>query len=254
MQLDLFQVLHDKNLDRTLALSRSNALLARAPEALLGFAHCSKYLVTLQNIGLDDFIVKSGLALSYYNGLLELTRTFQTSALETQRLLGFEPVKSDASSETKEDSPVTSEFWIYSSSCLFEPAKRLLGNPEPTSLALGLAAVMVPESNLQRLITDTMNSQLKREVGNMTSTATSIRMLRPCLEFGIYGNCNRSNCGRQEISSIRIADSDRQKHFNSRLRAHILQVLIIQAHPPQNYEDEKNRRTNTRCACLTLRI
>ncbi|KAH7337934.1 hypothetical protein B0J17DRAFT_405653 [Rhizoctonia solani] len=247
-QLELFQVVHARKQERILSLSRSNALLSRASEALLGFAHCSKYLTTLQNLGLDDFNHKSELALSYYNGLIQLSRSFQTSSSETQRLLGFEPLPDESTTdlESKGNNTDSNEFWIYSSSCLYEPARRALGNPEPIGLALKLEAVIVSGTDLPRLISGTLTGLLKRDVGTMSSTAIPIRILRPCLEFAVLGNCNRPNCGRQEISSLGLTDSERQKHFNSRLRAHILQGLIIQAYPEQNRDDGKFRRNNIR--------
>ncbi|CAE6535633.1 unnamed protein product [Rhizoctonia solani] len=248
--LDLFRVIHAKNLDRILALSRSSALLARAAEALLGFAHCSKFLTTLQQASLDDFNTKSILALSYYNGLIQLFRTINSSAKESQRLLGFEPVATNTASTPESgsdnDHSATNEFWIYSSSCLFEPAKSLSGSLEPTSLALGLTATTIPEASLQRLVVDTITKRLNDEVRTMNGATTSLYALRPCLEFGVFGKCNQPRCGRQEVSSIRIADQDRQKYFNLRVRAHVLQALIIQAFHPQNPEDERQRRTNTR--------
>ncbi|CAE6419472.1 unnamed protein product, partial [Rhizoctonia solani] len=248
--LDLFRVIHAKNLDRILALSRSNALLARAPEALLGFAHCSKFLTSLQQASLDEFNTRSILALSYYNGLIQLSRTINTSTMESQRLMGFEPVATSATSSPgpDNDASTTSDFWIYSSSCLFEPAKRLPGSLEPISLALGLTAMMIPESNLQRLVVHTITRQLNDEVRTMNGVTTPLYVLRPCLDYAIFGKCNqpRGRCGRQEVSSIRIADQDRQKYFNLRVRAHILQALIIQAFHPQSPEDERQRRINTR--------
>ncbi|CAE6379695.1 unnamed protein product, partial [Rhizoctonia solani] len=246
--LDLFRAIYAKNLDRIISISRSNALLARAPEALLGFAHCSKFLTTLQQANLDDFNARSILALSYYNGLVQLSRTINTSAMASQRLLGFEPVTTNAAStsELDNDHSTTSEFWIYSSSCLFEPARRLPGSLEPVSLALGLTATTIPESNLQRLVVRTIAKRLNEEVRTMNNATTPLYVLRPCLDFAISGKCDRPRCGRQEVSSIRIGDQDRQKYFNLRVRAHILQALIIQAFHPQSPEDERQRRTNTR--------
>ncbi|KDN37502.1 hypothetical protein RSAG8_10101, partial [Rhizoctonia solani AG-8 WAC10335] len=244
--LDLFRAIHAKNLDRILALSRSNALLARAPEALLGFAHCSKFLTTLQQASLDDFNTKSILALSYYNGLIQLSRTIKIPSVETQRLLGFEPVAANPTSKPDTDNPEASEFWIYSSSRLFEPAKRLPGSPEPVPLALGLSALVIPESALQRLIIDTVTKRLNNEVWTMTSVTTSLHALRLCLDFAVFGKCTRPGCGRQEVSSIRTTDQDRQKYFNLRVRAHVLQALIVQAFHPQSPEDERQRRNNIR--------
>ncbi|CAE6534820.1 unnamed protein product [Rhizoctonia solani] len=245
-ELDLFRAIHSKNLDRILALSRSSALLARAPEALLGFAHCSKFLTTLQQASLVEFNVRSVLALSYYNGLVQLSRTIKTSSMETQRLLGFEPVKAGTISEPDMDNTEASEFWIYSSSHLFEPAKRLLGVQEPMALALGLSALVVPQSSLQRLIVDTVTRRLNNEVGSMSTATSALYALRPCLEFAVFGKCNQPRCGRQEVNSIRVEEHDRQKYFNLRVRGHMLQALIIQAFHPQNSEDERKRRTNIR--------
>ncbi|KAG8732236.1 hypothetical protein FRC11_014976 [Ceratobasidium sp. 423] len=245
-ELELFRAIYSKNLDRILALSRSNALLARAPEALLGFAHCSKLLTTLQQASLGDFNARSALALSYYNGLVQLSRTINTYSMETQRLLGFEPVKASPASQPAVDDPEASEFWIYSSSHLFEPAKRLPGSPEPTTLALGLSVLIVPQSSIQRLIVENITRRLNSEVGSMSTATAALYALRPCLEFAVLGKCSQPRCGRQEVNSMRVGENDRQKYFNLRVRAHVLQALIIQAFHPQNPEDERKRRSNTR--------
>ncbi|CAE7089127.1 unnamed protein product [Rhizoctonia solani] len=245
--LNLFQAINAKSLDRILAISRSNALLARASEALLGFAHCSKYLTTLQQANLEDFNTKSILALSYYNGLVKLSRTIDLTAVESQRLLGFGAVAPSASSKLEMDhSEEPSEFWIYSSSCLFEPAKRLPGVPEPEPLALGLSALVISESRLHRLIVDTVTKQLNNQVWTMNSVTTPLHALRLCLDFAVIGKCTRPGCGRQEVISAPKMDRDWQKHFNSRLRAHILQALIVQSFHPQNPEDEGQRRRSIR--------
>jgi hypothetical protein len=242
-QIEVFQTLHDGNLSRTVALAKSNALLSRASEALLCFTHCSRHLLPMQNLSPSDLVTKSSLFLSYCNGALKVARSFNPSDLEIQRLLGFGPIQPSPSSDaTDEENSGPNDFWIYSSSLLFEPAKTALGGLEPTPFALGLSAVIATESELQRLAIDAILGQLKSEVRKMHSAAITVRSLRPCLDFGIFGKCTRPDCGRQDVSSIQLSDSDRQLHFNVRLRAHILEVLIVQNYTAQNWQDERESK------------
>jgi hypothetical protein len=255
LQVELFQALHDGNLDRTKALAKSNAALARTAEALLCFTHCSSNLTTLQNSSISELVAKLSLFLSCCSMAVKVTRSFDAFNLETQRLLGFGPIQNSPSSDAEQaESSGPAEFWIYSSSFLFESAKDVSGSPEPTPFALGLSAVIASESDVQRLATSALLGQLKSDVKRMHNAATAVWYLRPCLDFGIFGNCMRSDCGRQEVSSIQLGDLDRQKHFNLRLRAHVLQVLTIHNYAAQNALDERESRDMKRYAPIIYHI
>jgi hypothetical protein len=215
------------------SLAKTNALLSRVSEALLCFSHCSRDLVALQNSNLPTFVSKSLLALSYYNGLAALARKFDISSLDTQRLLGFEPVQSHDNTDTKGgDLAATSEFWLFSSSVLFGDVRAVVTNAEPIPFALGLSAVIVSESDLVRLVAKTIPEKLNSEIQIMHNMANTMRHIQPCLEFAIFGNC-RINCGRHELNSLKLADEARQINLNARLRAHILQILIVNSYQAQ---------------------
>ncbi|KAG9081885.1 hypothetical protein FRC06_005350 [Ceratobasidium sp. 370] len=240
-QLESFQAFHAKKTDRVVSLAKANALLSRSSEALLCFAHCSRVLVSLKNATISTFLSNSALALSYYNGLAALARTFQTSSVDTQRLLGFEPVQSGADTGALEDEPpAVSEFRLFSSSLMFGNVKTVIGDVEPTPFALGLTAVMLSESDISRLATKTIASKLKSEVQAMHVVANTVRYIQPCLDFAIFGNCKLSFCGRHELNSYKLANDVRQIHFNERLRAHILQILIIHLYQAEGISDDRN--------------
>ncbi|KAG8719695.1 hypothetical protein FRC08_002227 [Ceratobasidium sp. 394] len=233
-QLESFQAFHTKKADRIVALARANAALSRAPEALLCFAQCSRGLVALHNATIPTFISNSVLAMSYYNGLAALVRNFKASCVDTQRLLGFELVQSHADADNTEGEPsLASEFRLLSSSILFDNVKAVIGDVESTPFALGLNAVMVSESDIVRLATTTISDKLKSEVQSMHFVANGVRYIQPCLDFAIFGNCKLSYCGRHELNTYKLADDVRQTHFNERLRAHILQILIIHSYQAQ---------------------
>ncbi|KAG8744274.1 hypothetical protein FRC10_010437 [Ceratobasidium sp. 414] len=233
-QLESFQAFHTKKADRIVSLAKANAALSRGEEALLCFAQCSRGLVALHNAAISTFISNSVLALSYYNGLAALVRTFKASSVDTQRLLGFELAQSHTDADATEDeSSLVSEFRLLSSSILYENVEAVVGNVESTPFALGLEAVMVSESDITRLAITTISDKLKSEVQSMHFVANGVRYIQPCLDFAIFGNCKLSYCGRHELNSYRLADDVRQIHFNERLRAHILQILIIHSYQAQ---------------------
>ncbi|KAG9122802.1 hypothetical protein FRC07_000653, partial [Ceratobasidium sp. 392] len=233
-QLESFQAFHEKKSDRIIALAKANAALSRAAEALLCFAQCSRNLVALQNATVANFTSNSVLALSYYNGLAALIRNFKAIAVDSQRLLGFELAQSSTDTDAMEDeSSLVSEFRLFSSSILFADAKTIIGNVEPTPFGLGLVAITVSESDITRLATAIISDKLKSEVQSMHFVANNVRYIQPCLDFAIFGNCKLSYCGRHEINTFKLPDDVRQLHFNERLRAHILQILIIHSYQAQ---------------------
>jgi hypothetical protein len=216
-----------------MSLAKANALLSRDSEALLCFAHCSCDLVALQNSNLPTFISNSLLALSYYNGLAALARKFEISSVDTQRLLGFEPVQSNGKTDTEGGSlAAKSEFWLLSSSIMFSNVRVVATNAEPTSFALELSAVIVSESDIARLVAQTIPEKLNSEIRIMHNTAHTVRYTQSCLDFAIFGNC-KTQCGRHELNGFDLIDEVRQTHFNARLRAHILQILIMHSYQAQ---------------------
>ncbi|QRV93432.1 UvrD-like helicase carboxy-terminal domain protein [Ceratobasidium sp. AG-Ba] len=240
-QLELFLASSAKKVDKIVSLAQSNAILGRSSEALLCFGHCSRNLVALQNVTLPTFIANSALALSYYNGLAALIRTFDPTSQSTQRLLGFEPVESDISSDSPEEkTSAVSEFWLFSSSLMFGSVKSVVGDVEPTPFALGLTAVMLSELDITRLATKTMLHKLKSEIQGMHSVSSTVRYIQPCLDFAIFGSCRLANCGRNELNSFRLSNEDRQLRFNERLRAHIVQILIIHQYQAQTTIEDKS--------------
>ncbi|KAG9101942.1 hypothetical protein FS749_001473 [Ceratobasidium sp. UAMH 11750] len=240
-QLESFQAFHGQKIDRIVSLAKANALLSRSSEALLCFAHCSRALVSLKNATISTFLANSALALSYYNGLAALARTFQTSSADTQRLLGFEPVQSGTETGALEgDSPAVSEFRLFSSSLMFGNVKAVVGDVEATPFALGLTSVVLSESDIARLATKTIANKLKSEVQAMHNVANTVRYIQPCLDFAIFGNCKLPFCGRHELNSKKLDNDVRQVHFNERLRAHILQILIIHLYQAESTFDERS--------------
>ncbi|KAF8594569.1 hypothetical protein BDV93DRAFT_549191 [Ceratobasidium sp. AG-I] len=196
-----------------------------------------------QNSVLSDLVKKAGLFLNYCTGLQKLSRNFQVSERATQRLLGFVPVRNheDAAEDESNDS-VATEYWILSSSCMFEAAQAALPATELTPHALGLTAISASESDLRRRVMSSLLAQLNGEVRKMHSAAIAVRYLRPCLNYGIFGNCTLPDCGRQDVSSIHLSDLDRQTHFNMRVRSHVLLIQAVQTFSPQNWQDEGERR------------
>lgn len=224
-------------------MAKANAALARTAEAVLCFGHCERYLLALQNSDVFELVLKSALALSYYHGLDHIARTFKVSSLDIQRLLGFEPIQpGDGANSEEKDQPPVSDFWLFSSSIMFENAREVLGEVEPTPFTLGISALVVPEPDVRRLATEAILSKLKSDVRSMYFAASNARYLQPCLDFAIFGKCTRSDCGRHEVKIHKLSAEDRQLHFNIRVRAHMLQILIVDVLQAKTGVEEREHR------------
>jgi hypothetical protein len=199
-----------------MSLAKANTLLSRDSEALLCFAYCSHDLVALRDSTLPTFISKALLALSYHNGVAALARKFEISSVDTQRLLGFEPVRPNVNANTKEGGlAAVSELWLFSSSILFGNVRSVVTNAEPAPFALGLSGVIVSESDVARLMAKTIPEELKSEIQSMHKMANAPRYIQPCLDFNaVFGNCE-IQCGRHELNSFKLGDEARQTHLNA---------------------------------------
>lgn len=221
-------------------MAKSSDPLARTPEALLCFGYCGGHLLALQNSNVYQLVSKSALALSYYNGLGHLARNFQVSSLDIQQLMGFEPTQSSQSVDPQDnDRPPVSDFWLFSSSVIFDKAQEDFGTAELTPYTLGVSSVVVPGPDIHQLAIATILSKIRSEVRSMHIAGSNARCLQPCLDFAIFGKCNRINCGRHEVNSYKISIDDRQNHFNIRVRAHILLILIVDAYQAKNKFEER---------------
>ncbi|KAG9124528.1 hypothetical protein FRC07_011289 [Ceratobasidium sp. 392] len=227
-QLNMFQSIHARNTDRIISLAKVNSVLSRSSEALLCFAHCSHDLYALQNATMSKFLSNSALALSYYNGLSALARTFQASSVDTQRLLGFEPIHfDDSTSSVGGESLAAPTFRLFSSSLMFKNVKDITGDAEPAPYVLGLTSLTLSKSDITQLAIKTIIDKLGSEVRNTHDVAKTLRYIQPCLNFAIFGKCGLSVCGRHELGSYQLVGDVRQTHFNERLRAHLLPILIV---------------------------
>ncbi|KAG8744008.1 hypothetical protein FRC10_010987 [Ceratobasidium sp. 414] len=117
---------------------------------------------------------------------------------------------------------------------MFGNMKKVTGGAKPTPFTLGLTAVTLPEPDIARLATTTVLDELKSQVKNMHVAASAVHCIQPCLNFAIFGVCRLADCNRLELGSYELGDDVRQTHFNERLRAHILQVLIIHLYQDQD--------------------
>ncbi|CAE6446845.1 unnamed protein product [Rhizoctonia solani] len=252
-ELEVFQALCANNVDRLFALAQSHEKAASdlgeeytcSTLPLLCFSHSSRLLVPHRNSTISDFIEKAKLALSYIGHLLQFARSLDISSPSTQKLLGFEPVESTV---PREDKSYSLEFWVHSTSLMFEGAQNILGNAViPSSSALGLSSLTITELDARRLALSVMYDAARSEVRKMHNSANLGLYLYPCLEFGIFGRCNRSECGRQEVNSRDLPHEQRQAFFNQRTRGLVLQIQIVhsyQVHSRQNeYERRDFRRT-----------
>lgn len=214
----------------------------RSMLTLLCYSYGSRLLVPARNSTVPEFIANAKLAFSFLSQLLRLCRNLDLTCPNTQRLMGFEPVESNSLIEAEGEESTSPEFWIHSTSLMFEDAQNVPGAPAPTLSALGLSSVVSSELDTRRLVVNAIYNVLRSEVRTMHNAANLSRYLYPCLDFAIFGRCNRSDCGRQEVNSYRIPDEQRQFYFNQRAQALIIETQIIQLYQAQTHLDEGERR------------
>ncbi|KAG8687201.1 hypothetical protein FRC11_007608 [Ceratobasidium sp. 423] len=246
-ELEAFQALRENKVDKLLALAQSIhialgselPILSRSILALLCFSHSSRLLTPHRNSTIPEFIQKATLVLRYTGQLLGFSRSLDISSLNTQKLLGFEPVESGEKGEGESHSP---EFWIHSTSLMFESAQRLLGDVAPSSSTLGLSSLAITESHTRRLASTVIHDTTRSEVRKMHLAANVGLYLYPCLDFAIFGRCHRPECERQEVNSRDLPDEQRQELFNQRTRALIIQIQIVHSYQVHSYQNENERR------------
>ncbi|KAF8686413.1 UvrD-like helicase C-terminal domain [Rhizoctonia solani] len=213
----------------------SNSILS-----LLCFSHSSRLLTPHRNSTIHEFIQKAKPALRYITQLLRFARSLDISSLDTQKLLGFEPVESQAI----EGELISPEFWIHSTSPMFEGAQNILRGTIPSASGLGLSSLALTESDTRRLALSLIYDKVRSEVRNMHNTANLGPYLYPCLDFAIFGKCtpSRGECGKQEVNSRGLSEQQRQEFYNQRTRALIIQSQIVHAYQVCNYHTELERR------------
>ncbi|CAE6459263.1 unnamed protein product, partial [Rhizoctonia solani] len=248
-ELKAFQALRANDLDSLLALAQSSEktalnsgreTLSSSTLPLLCFSHSSRLLIPHRNSTIPEFIQKAKIALSYIGHLLQFARSLDVSSPNTQKLLGFEPVESTESGEGQSHS---AEFWIYSTSLMFDSAQKILGDTVvPVSSALGLSSLAITELDTRRLASTALYDAARSEVRTMHNSANLGWYLYPCLDFAIFGRCNRSECGRQEVHSRDLPNEQRQELFNQRTRGLIIQIQIVHGYQVHSYPNEYERR------------
>ncbi|KAL5633867.1 hypothetical protein ACGC1H_005902 [Rhizoctonia solani] len=248
-ELKAFQALRANDLDSLLALAQSSEktaldsgreTLSSSTLPLLCFSHSSRLLVPRRNSTIPEFIQKAKIALSYIGHLLQFARSLDVSSPNTQKLLAFEPMESTELGEGKSHS---AEFWIYSTSLMFDSAQKILGDTVvPVSSALGLTSLAITELDTRRLASTALYDAARSEVRTMHNSANLGWYLYPCLDFAIFGRCNRSECGRQEVNSRDLPNERRQELFNQRTRGLIIQIQIVHGYQVHSYQNEYERR------------
>lgn len=180
--------------------------------------------------------------MNYFSQLLHLGRTLDLACPYTQRLLGFELVESNSHKGSNREESTTPEFWVHSTSLMFEAAQKLPGASAPVLSTLGVSSLALSSLDTRRLTLDAIYKVLRSEVRAIHDAVNQLRYLYPCLDFAIFGKCHRPDCGRQEVYSFKLPEEQRQDLFNLRVRALILQLQIIHAYHAQTQPDETERR------------
>ncbi|KAJ7222624.1 hypothetical protein GGX14DRAFT_558715 [Mycena pura] len=85
--------------------------------------------------------------------------------------------------------------------------------------------VVLDSSELRDVFHQTLKDRLRHRVLQENDTCKRTKAFSPCLTFSVFeGNCNRVDCPHEHIAAALI----NVQHYNSRVRIHLLQILILQ--------------------------
>ncbi|GAB1522834.1 hypothetical protein RhiTH_005958 [Rhizoctonia solani] len=235
-ELKAFQALHANDVNALFELAQSSC---SSTLTLLCFSHSSRLLTPHRNSTIAEFIQKAKPAIDYIGQLLRFARSLDVTLHETQKFLGIDPIESAESGGGKSHLP---EYWIHSTSPMFEGAQKSLGDATATPSTLGVLSLAVSELHARRLASTVIYDTARSEVRKMHIATNSGWYLYPCLEFAIFGRCNRTDCGRQEVNSRGLPSEQRQYLYNQRTRGLVMQILIVHAYQVHTNLNENERR------------
>ncbi|KAI1785420.1 hypothetical protein LXA43DRAFT_132940 [Ganoderma leucocontextum] len=100
--------------------------------------------------------------------------------------------------------------------------------------------LLVPRWELERLFKHVLKWRLLRRVNEENDMLCSLRPLQPCLPYTVFRQCNRVDCPRSHVDAHHYNAAD----YNSRVRVHIIQILIYQTlYAVENlYEHARHQR------------
>ncbi|KAI1785582.1 hypothetical protein LXA43DRAFT_1185708 [Ganoderma leucocontextum] len=84
--------------------------------------------------------------------------------------------------------------------------------------------LLVPRWELERLFKYVLKGRLLKRVNEENDMLYGLRPLQPCLSYTVFRQCNRVDCPRSHIDAQHYNTAD----YNTRVRVHILQILIYQ--------------------------
>ncbi|EJF58549.1 hypothetical protein DICSQDRAFT_172899 [Dichomitus squalens LYAD-421 SS1] len=83
---------------------------------------------------------------------------------------------------------------------------------------------LVPRWELEKLVKHVLKVRLLKRVKEENDMCYSLRPLQPCLTHVVFRQCNRADCLRDHVETERYDATS----YNTRIRTHILQILIFQ--------------------------
>ncbi|KAJ7051208.1 hypothetical protein C8F01DRAFT_1237408 [Mycena amicta] len=84
--------------------------------------------------------------------------------------------------------------------------------------------IVLGSSDLRELYHSTLKERLRLQVQQEDDLCRRTRAFSPCLTYAVfYGNCNRLACPHEHLPASRI----NSQHYNTRVRIHLQQILIL---------------------------
>ncbi|TBU23105.1 hypothetical protein BD311DRAFT_674657 [Dichomitus squalens] len=99
--------------------------------------------------------------------------------------------------------------------------------------------VRVNRWELEKLIIHVLKLRLRKRVKEEDEMCYGLQLLQPCLPHAVFHQCNRTNCARIHIESKRYDAAA----YHTRIRIHILQILIYQTlHAVEDFHEHARHR------------
>ena len=132
--------------------------------------------------------------------------------------------------------PFTADLFLLPKGALLAATSNRNLIPSAREVENGL---LVNRWELEKLLKDVLKLRLLSRVNEEDKMCSGLPALQPCLSHAIYGHCNRMGCPFDHIDSERYD----VPAYNTRIRLHILQILIYQTlYYTENPREHAQRR------------
>nr|GAT46622.1 predicted protein [Mycena chlorophos] len=219
-ELLMFHAVRQRDLEMLAFLSEYFEKAGDSPAALLCLGHCFTRLPKLQSLDVHGVSDRLKLFYRYVKLLHSFVWADPCANPRASRLFGIVP-HSDKGFLIRAGTFLHSAF--------------LADRPE----AATASDIVLGPGELRDLYHVTLKERLRIQVMQEDSLCRQTRAFTPCLMYTVFGgNCNRPACPHEHLNATKI----NREHYNTRLRIHLLQILILHSVQYINVDGDLSKR------------